>query len=165
VMTSATERATQIAPTGVTRMCQEPNPAVDAVDGTATELRIRRQHRVQRGLVLPNERISAIILVPIRAKRENLLDADNKKARLSITIGGALYTLPSYRPGAPAPRGRTGIFVALTKKSGTASRSNGTPPTGCRKITACPFGSAFARGKKPTLPGKRSNRATLLLSK
>lgn len=162
VMAPTTERATQIDPIRVTRMRQEPDPAVDALHGTATQLRMRLQHRVQCGLVLPNKRISAIILVPIQTKREKLLDADNKKARLSVTIGGALHTPPSYRPGALAPRGRTGIFVALTKKFAAVSRSNRTPRTDCQKINLCPFGSAFSRGKKPALPGKRNNPATLL---
>jgi hypothetical protein len=81
---TATEWATQIATTLVPRMSQKANPAVNALGRTAPQLRIELEHRVERRLILPDQRLGAIVPVPIRAKREKLLDPDGKKARLSL---------------------------------------------------------------------------------
>jgi hypothetical protein len=44
------------------------------------------QDRVQRDLILPDERLGAIVLLPIWPKREKLLDGYDKKARFSVMI-------------------------------------------------------------------------------
>jgi hypothetical protein len=63
-----------------------------------------------------NKRLGAIILVPVRAKREKLLDSDDKKARLSVKIAIALHTPSSYFFDAKASRGRTRIFFANSQR-------------------------------------------------
>jgi hypothetical protein len=35
------------------------------------------QHRAQRSLILPDKRLGAVVLVPIVANREKLLDGDD----------------------------------------------------------------------------------------
>jgi hypothetical protein len=67
-------------------MREETNPAAHAVNDAALKDGIGLQDRVQRSLILPNERAGAVVLVPICAKREKLLDGYGKKARLSAII-------------------------------------------------------------------------------
>jgi len=57
-----------------------------------------------------------MILVPIRPKREKLLDADDKKARFSVKIWIVLHTPSSYLLDAKASRGRTRIFFAHVQR-------------------------------------------------
>ena len=70
----------------VPRMREKANPAVRAVSNAAQKLGMGLQDRVQRGLILPDKRLGAVVLVPICAKREKLLDGYGKKARLSVII-------------------------------------------------------------------------------
>ena len=70
-------------------------------------------------MVVLKKRLGAIILVPIRAKREKLLDPDDKKARLSVKIWIALHTPSSYLFDAKASRGRTRIFFANASRAVT----------------------------------------------
>jgi len=85
MMLPAAKGTTQVAPTCVARMRQKANPAVNAAGSAALKLGMGLQRRVQRGLILP-DRPGAILLVPIRAKGEKLLDGDGKKARLPATL-------------------------------------------------------------------------------
>jgi hypothetical protein len=112
----APKRATQVHTTRVAGMRQEPYSAVDAGRHAASQFGMRHQHRVQGGQILSNKRVGAIVLVPIGAKREKLLDSDGKKARLSVRIAIELSTPPSYLVEANASRCRAGIFVALGAK-------------------------------------------------
>ena len=91
-------------------MREEANPAVPAGNGAAEKLRMSLQNRVQRRLILPDNRLGAVVLVPIRAKREKLLDGYGKKARLSVMIL-IVDTPSSYLLDANASRGRARIFV------------------------------------------------------
>jgi len=81
----AAEGTTQVPPTCVSRMREKANPAVRAVRYAPLKLGMRLQDRVQHDLILPDKRPGAIELMPIRAKREKLLDGDGKKARLSAS--------------------------------------------------------------------------------
>jgi hypothetical protein len=78
-------------------------------------LGMRLHNRVQRILILPDKRLSAIVLVPIIAKRENFLDRYDKKARLSVTMQSVCFTPSSYLLDAKASRGRARISVALSR--------------------------------------------------
>ena len=82
------------------------------------------QDRVQRGLILPDKRPGAIVLMPIRAKREKLLDGYGKKARLSAIISIVLYTPSSYLFDANASRGRARFFVRHGRGSARTVRTN-----------------------------------------
>ena len=68
MMSLAAERTTQIRPTGVAGVREKPNAAVPAVRHAAEQFGIGLHHRVQRGLILTDQRIRAMILMPIRAK-------------------------------------------------------------------------------------------------
>ena len=102
----AAERTTQVPPTCISGVSKKANPAVRAVRPAAAKLGMGLQDRVQRGLILPDKRPGAIVLVPIRAKREKLLDGYGKKARPSVIISIVLCTPSSYLVDAKASRGR-----------------------------------------------------------
>jgi hypothetical protein len=76
-----------------------------AVSHTSQQFEMGGQDGVECGLILTDERFSAMILVPIGAKRENFLEADDKKARLSVTMASDSFTPSSYLIGAQASRG------------------------------------------------------------
>jgi len=121
MMLSAAEWASQIPPPGVPRMCEEPNLTVSAVSHTALQFGIGLQDRVERGLILSDKRVSAIVLVPIWPKREEFLDGDDKKARFSVTIWSAFDTPSSYFIDAKASRSRARFFCASGKNEATGS--------------------------------------------
>jgi hypothetical protein len=121
VVSPAAKRATQIVTPRVTGMRQKPNPAVHAMHRAVPQLGVGLQNRVQSRLILTNKRVGAIILVPIRSKRENLLDGYDKKARLSVKIWIALHTPSSYLLDAKTSRGRTRIFFDSTQRATTES--------------------------------------------
>ncbi len=137
MMLAATKRTTQVPPTCVAGMREEPNPAVGAVSDAALKLGMRLQQRVQRGLILPNKRRGAIVLMPIRAKREKFLHGDGKKARLSVILSIVLYTPSSYPFDANASRGRTRFFVRHARRLAQAARTNSPLPTASPPRPAC----------------------------
>ena len=108
---AAAEHAAQVQPTCAARMREKADSAVAAASDTVTQVGIRLQDGVQRGLILAHERVSAIVLVPVRAKRENLLERYDKKAKLSVTMQNVTFTPSSYRIEAKASRGRTRFFL------------------------------------------------------
>ena len=124
----AAERTTQVPPTCVAGMRQKANPTVRAVRHAALKLGMGLQDRVQRGLILPDKRPGAIVLMPIRAKREKLLDGDDKKARLSVIISIVLDTPSSYLLDANASRGRARFFVRYGQGSAATVRTNDPLP-------------------------------------
>ena len=98
----AAEWTTQVPPTGVAGMREKANPAVPAVRNAATKVGMGLQDRVQRGLILPDKRLGTLVLMPIRAKRENPLDGYDKKTRLLVIISNVLCTPSSYFTDAQA---------------------------------------------------------------
>lgn len=117
VVFSAAEQTPQVPPPGVARMREKPNPAVRAVGHATPKRGMCLQNRVQRGLVVPNKRSGAVLLMPIRAKREKSLDGYGKKARFSAIIENVLCTPSSYLIGANASSGRARFFVRYGKNS------------------------------------------------
>ena len=111
MMPPAAEWTTQVSPTCVPGMSEKPNPAVQTGNSATLKLGMGLQNRVQRGLILQDKRLGAIVLMPIRANREKLLDAYGKKAKLSVIIL-MLFTPSSYHLGAKATRGRARFFYA-----------------------------------------------------
>ena len=114
---TATERAVELPPIRVPRMCQKANSTVAAVDRTACQIGTIAQDGIKRNLILTNKRTSAIVLMPIRAKRENFAGSYNKNARFSVKMLILLCISSSYELDANASRGRAGIFRASTPKS------------------------------------------------
>jgi hypothetical protein len=123
---AAAEGTTQIRAAEVPRMGKKANPAANAGNDDRLQFRSRLQRRVQRGQILLNQRLGAIVLMPIRPKGEELSDGDNKKAKLSATILIGLCTPSSYLTKANASRGRARFFCAL---GGATADSPNHPPT------------------------------------
>ena len=119
----AAERATQIPPAGVAGMCEKANSAVYAVSNTVAKLGMGLQNRIQRRLILPNKRFGAVVLVPIRAKREKLLDGYGKKARFSVMML-IVDTPSSYLLNANASRGRARFFMRAEQQFASNARTN-----------------------------------------
>jgi hypothetical protein len=92
-------------------MREKPDPAVPTVGYTTQKLGMRPQHCVQRRLIVLDKRPGAILLMPIRAKREKPLDGDGKKARLSVIISIVVDTPSSYPIEVNASRGRARFFT------------------------------------------------------
>ena len=84
MMLTATERAEEILPIRIPRMCQEANSTVAAVDRTACQTGTIAQDSIQHDLILTNKRTSAVVLMPIGAKRKEFPDGYDKNARLSV---------------------------------------------------------------------------------
>jgi hypothetical protein len=136
-------------------MREKADPAVDAVGNAAPKLGMGLQHRVQHGLILPDKRPGAIELMPIRAKREKLLDGDGKKARLSAILSIVVDTPSSYLFDANASRGRTRFFLRDAQKSAAAASTN-TPSAIARSTRSpCPVHAASPDASLKSLPGKK----------
>ena len=114
---TATERAEEILPIRIPRMCQKANSAVAAADGAACQIGMIAQDGIQRELILTNERTDAVVLMPIRAKRKEFPDGYDKNARFSVRMLSVLCISPSYSLDANASRARAGIFHGFTPKS------------------------------------------------
>jgi len=99
---SAAERTTQILAPGVPGMGQKANAAMTAGNGAAVPLGMGRKGSVQRDQILPDQRLGAVLLMPIRLKGEKLPDGDDKKAKLSVTLSRLLHTPSSYLTEAKA---------------------------------------------------------------
>ena len=108
-----TERAAEIPPLRVAGMREEANGAVAAVHRAVPQLRTLPQNGVQSELILTNERLGAIVLVPILAKSKNFRDGYSKRDRLSVKMLIVLCMSSSYSLDASASRGRARIFRAL----------------------------------------------------
>lgn len=119
-MLAASERTSQILAAGIPRIGQKANLAVRAMHHALRQSRIRMilDRRVERALILLNQRFSAAVLMPIFPKREEFADSDNKKAKLSDTIL-MLFTPSSYLTEANASGGRTRFICPLIETKPT----------------------------------------------
>ena len=99
----------------VSRMREEANPTVAAVDRTACQTRMIAQDGIQRQLILTNERIGAVVLMPIRAKRKEFPDGYDKNARFSVKMLIVFCMSSSYPLDAKSSSGGTRIFHAWTR--------------------------------------------------
>ena len=125
----AAEGTAQVQATCAAGMGEKPNPAVNAVRDATPQFRMRLQNRVQPGLILPDKRLGAIVLVPIGAKREKLLDGDGKKARLSVTMRSVFDTPSSYLIDANASRGRARFFMRYGESDPSIANTTDPSPT------------------------------------
>ena len=85
-MLPAAEGTAQVNAASIAGMCKKPDAAMAATDGTALEVRMVTQDRVQSDLILTNKRVRAVVLVPILRKGENLLDGNDEKDRFSVMM-------------------------------------------------------------------------------
>jgi len=111
---TATERTADILPIRISRMREEANPTMAAVDRTACQTGMIAQDGIQRELILTNKPMGAVVLMPIRAKRKKFAHGDDKNARFSVRIRIVLCMSSSYSLDANASRGRARIFHAFT---------------------------------------------------
>lgn len=77
---------------------------------TVLKVRMILQDGSQSSLILQDERLGAIVLMPILTKVKNFRECDEKSARFSAMIESSLCTSSSYLIDARASRGRAGIF-------------------------------------------------------
>ena len=114
---TATEGAEKIPPIRISRMGQEANATVAAGDRTACQTGMIAQDGIQRGLILTNKRTDAVVLMPIRTKREEFPDGYDKNAKFSVRMLIRFCMSSSYSLDANASRARAGIFHGFTPKS------------------------------------------------
>lgn len=127
VVLPAAKGAAEIPAARVAGMCKEANPAVAAPHRAVPQVRTVPQDSVQREVILTNERLGAIVLVPILAKSKNFRDGYGKITRFSVKMLIGCSISSSYSLDANASRGRAGIFCALEPKIGEPIRTNGLP--------------------------------------
>jgi len=113
---TAPERTVKISSIRVPRVRQEANGTVAAVDRTACQTGIITQDRIERSLILTNKRTSAIILMPIRAKRKEFPGGYDKNARFSVKMLSVFDTPSSYELDAHASRSRARFFYASAQE-------------------------------------------------
>jgi hypothetical protein len=85
-----------------------------AVDGTACQIGMIAQDGIQRQLILTNKRASAVVLMPIRAKRKKFPDGYDKNARFSVKMLIVFCMSSSYPLDAKSSSGRARIFHVRT---------------------------------------------------
>jgi hypothetical protein len=160
MMLAATERTAQILTADVARMREEPNPAVFAGRRATGQLGASLQNGVERDLILTNKRTSTLLLVPILAKRENLLDAYDEKARFSAMLRIVSFMSSSYLLDAKAPRGRTRIFFPLSPQNRPTSPPKRSTPESPSSRDPLPRPYLFAaRAGLKRLLGKQKGQA------
>jgi len=121
VVLPAAEGTTQVQTAGVPGMREKPDPAVTAVNLARLEFRMRLEDGVQRELIFADHRLGAIVLMPILAKREGLLDGDDKKAKRAVILSIVFDTPSSYLSEAHASRGRTRFFMRRRPRSANSA--------------------------------------------
>ena len=67
-------------------MSEEANATVAAVHCALLQVGAIVQQRIESELILPNERTSAIMLVPVFSKRENFGDGHHQMAKFSVKM-------------------------------------------------------------------------------
>jgi len=86
---------------------------VTAVDRTACQTGLIAQDRIQRDLILTNNRKSTIVLMPVRAKCKEFPGRYDKNARFSVKMLILFFTPSSYELDANASRSRARFFCGL----------------------------------------------------
>ena len=145
---SAAELAAQIPAPRVAGMREEAYPAVATPHRAVPQIRAIPQRGIQRDLILTNERLGAIVLVPILAKSKNFRDGYGKSTRFSVTMLIVVGTSSSYPLDAHASRPRTRIFYALPPKSGNTHPYN--QPTAQSHPDRSDFSSPLTPSVYPT---------------
>jgi len=113
---TASKRTVEILPMCVPWMRQEANFAVATMDRTACQTGMIAQDRIQRGLILTNKRMGAIILMPVRAKCKEFPGGCDKNTRFSVKMLILFDTPSSYELDAQASRSRARFFCGSTQK-------------------------------------------------
>lgn len=104
---------TQVNAASIAGMGEKPDAAMATGNSTVLKVRIVTQNRVQNDLILTDKRDSAVVLVPILRKSENLLEGYDNKPSVSVMML-RLCTTSSYLFDAKASRGRARFFHGLS---------------------------------------------------
>ena len=145
----AAKGTAQVQPTCAARMSKKADSAVAAASDTATQVGIRLHNGVQRGLILAHERVSAIVLVPVRTKGEKPLESYDKKAKLSPIMESVKFTPSCYFIAAKASRSSTRFFLRPAVEIRQLLLTNAPFPRRSPNRTPCQL-----RSSSPTLiPG------------
>jgi hypothetical protein len=147
---TAAERTVKISPMHVPRMRQKANPTVAAVDRTACQTGMIAQDRIQGDLILTNKRTSAVVLMPIRAKRKEFPGGDDKNPRFSVRMLSVFFTPSSYELHANPARARARFFHGLhpieSKPTGANARRDTNCQPGPAGLPRLPKGLFFLTG-------------------
>lgn len=155
----AAERAAYVPSIGVLGPHQERNPAMSAADHASLQPGIPFQLGVQFETILLDNRLGAIIQMPIRPESENPLQGYGKKAKFSITMRIVLCIASLYRIKAEPSRGRERFFCRIGRNSAPVRRASAP----CVRISTsgAPSPACPARPKLRSLLGRKK----LFLSK
>jgi hypothetical protein len=126
------------------------------------------QSGIQRHLIITNNRISAVVLVPIFPKGEDFRSGYKKSARFSVMILILLCMPSSYSLDAKASRGRPRVFSAHPPQALLPIRANSQPRNHCLPSNvsltglhrlAAPICTGYLERKKPQPLGISSFQA------
>jgi len=113
VVLAATERAAEILAIHVPWMREKANSTVATVDRTVRQIGTIAQDGIDRQLILTNNRVDAIVLMPIRAKGKEFPGGYDENPRFSVRMLSVLFTPSSYELDANASRSRARFFCVL----------------------------------------------------
>ena len=147
----AAERTTQVHAASVPGMREKPDPTGAAVNGARLELRMGLEDGIQRALIFLEQRLRTSVLMPILAKREALLDGDDKKAKRAAILSTVSDTPSSYLSEAHASRGRTRFFMRRRPRSANTASTTAPSPIPDASDSACP-------ARRDSLRAKSCNR-------
>jgi hypothetical protein len=168
----AAELAAQIPAARVTGMREEAYATVATPHRAVLQVSTATQDGIQRELILTNERLGAIVLVPILAKSKNFRDGYSKITRFSVKMLIGLGISSSYPLDANASRGRARIFCAPALKIAPLSRASESPVNSYSDSLSCPihstslrFSKSYLERKNKVLTTTSDNDPTSFLSK
>jgi hypothetical protein len=143
----AAERTTQVHAAGVPRVREKPDSAGTAVNRARLEFRTGLENRIQRELIFLEQQLRTRVLMPILAKREELLDGDDKKAKRAVILSIVFCTPSSYLSEAQASRGRARFFVRCGPRSANTAGTTASSPIPDAGDSACPARRDSLRAK------------------
>jgi hypothetical protein len=110
-------------------------------------------------LILLNKRTSAVVLVPILAKREEFRDGYHKTERFSVKMPNVMCISSSYSLDANASRGRARIFSAPAQKRSPRTPAIGPCTTVWPSSSLYPDDSPSLQPISEELLGKKNRRS------
>jgi hypothetical protein len=143
----AAERTTQVHAADVPGMREKPDSAGTAVNRASLEFRMGLEKGIQRELILLDQRKGMIVLVPIRAKREELFDGDEKKPKRAAILSIVFCTPSSYLTEVNASRGRARFFMRCGPRSANTAGTTDSSPIPDASDSACPARRDSLRAK------------------
>jgi hypothetical protein len=116
VVLAAAERAAEILAIRVPWMREKANSTVATVDRTVRQIGTIAQDGIDRQLILTNNRVDAIVLMPIGVKGKEFPGGYDENPKFSVKILSDVITPSSYELDANASRSRARFFCGLARK-------------------------------------------------